>query len=183
MSHYWGDFHSSQTRKTVITFIENISHYENMRPICDGLAPLAIREPPLEDPDAQWGLMDSDTDTDDFSDTPSTPKQHEKVKKKNSGYASESFKMPNFMTKTRPHSNPGIQYCSMDSTNNTNAHFSPTFLPVCSTPSIPQIPHESAQLKRTSSEEISFPHRRQQSSDPQKYEAILVYLPLQVGPL
>ncbi|KAL0094516.1 ras guanine nucleotide exchange factor domain-containing protein, partial [Phycomyces blakesleeanus] len=117
LSHYWGDFHSPQTRKALIAFIEDISQHESMRPICDDLAPLVIREPPLDDPDAQWGLMDSDTDTDDFSDAPSTPKQHEKNKKKDSGYVSGSFKLSNFMDSEQNRSNATIQHCPIDATS------------------------------------------------------------------
>ncbi|KAI9013803.1 ras guanine nucleotide exchange factor domain-containing protein [Phycomyces nitens] len=143
LSHYWGDFHSPQTRKALIAFIEDISQHENMRPICDDLAPLVIREPPLDDPDAQWGLMDSDTDTDDFSDAPSTPKQHES--KKDSGYVSGSFKLSNFMDSHQAKSTTTIQHCPIDSTSLS----SPS--PVHSTPSTPKIPQSSAPLKRTSS--------------------------------
>ncbi|KAG0164949.1 hypothetical protein DFQ30_009167 [Apophysomyces sp. BC1015] len=60
MSQYWNDFHSVQTRNTLIVFLERISKKEELRPIRDMLSPLAVREPPLEDPDAQWGLVDSE---------------------------------------------------------------------------------------------------------------------------
>jgi hypothetical protein len=58
LSHYWNDFSSTHVRKQIILFIDYISRYEHYTPICDSLAPLIIREPPLHDPDESWGLSD-----------------------------------------------------------------------------------------------------------------------------
>ncbi|KAF7726579.1 hypothetical protein EC973_008624 [Apophysomyces ossiformis] len=81
MSQYWNDFHNAHTRKTLLVFLERISQKEELRPIRDMLSPLATREPPLEDPDAQWGLADSLIQEDNCL---------RRSAKKDSGY-SESF--------------------------------------------------------------------------------------------
>ncbi|KAI8374367.1 ras guanine nucleotide exchange factor domain-containing protein [Radiomyces spectabilis] len=76
LSKYWGDFHSSETRQSMILFLDKISKIEGSRPICDTLAPLAVREPPLHDPDASWGLTDINS-----------PQSHKHNEKKDSGYS------------------------------------------------------------------------------------------------
>lgn len=103
LSFYWNDFTSSKTRKIVVTFLDRLSACESLRPMCDVLAPLIIREPPLDDPDMDWGMTDSDDDDDDQENKhnekkPSTdpfaigiPSRN----KKDSGYASASFSVVN----------------------------------------------------------------------------------------
>ncbi|KAI8371254.1 ras guanine nucleotide exchange factor domain-containing protein [Choanephora cucurbitarum] len=58
LSYYWNDFYGSHARRHIILFLDNISKYESLTPICDSLAPLVVREPPLEDPDRTWGYVD-----------------------------------------------------------------------------------------------------------------------------
>ncbi|RCH84907.1 hypothetical protein CU098_003692, partial [Rhizopus stolonifer] len=71
-----------------------ISKYESLTPICDSLAPLVVREPPIDDPDKAWGLVD---DQDQITTR----------KKKDSGYASGFNFSPTrheFMLKSNPSS-------------------------------------------------------------------------------
>lgn len=104
MNNYWNDFSCKKTRKILVAFLERIAKEERLRPIADSLIPLTRRIPPTEDPDAQWGLVDSDTENSDDSDDnddlfyecepPSTPIKAtgETVKrKKDSGYSARSF--------------------------------------------------------------------------------------------
>lgn len=99
LSHYWNDFYGAQARKQIILFLDRISKYESLTPICDSLAPLVVREPPSYDPDKVWGLVDDNDldDEDDLDDEPTTPiKRNEK---KDSGYASGTF---TFMPSSSP---------------------------------------------------------------------------------
>ncbi|KAI7897374.1 ras guanine nucleotide exchange factor domain-containing protein [Mucor mucedo] len=93
LSHYWNDFYGSHARKHIILFLDRISKYDSLTPICDSLAPLVVREPPSYDPDKVWGLIDDEYDDDDEDDQmispPTTPiKRNEK---KDSGYVSGTF--------------------------------------------------------------------------------------------
>ncbi|KAI9273633.1 ras guanine nucleotide exchange factor domain-containing protein [Sporodiniella umbellata] len=76
LSCHWNDFCSPQARRYLIVFLDRISKYDAFTPICDSLAPLVVREPPLTDPDEVWGMTDHDV----FSGN-----------KKDSGYISGSF--------------------------------------------------------------------------------------------
>lgn len=76
LSCHWNDFCSPQARRYLIVFLDRISKYDAFTPICDSLAPLVVREPPLTDPDEVWGMTDQDV----FSSS-----------KKDSGYLSGSF--------------------------------------------------------------------------------------------
>lgn len=49
--------------------LDQLSQHTDLRPMCDELAPLIIREPPSDDPDMRWGLYD----TEDSVPDPSTP--------------------------------------------------------------------------------------------------------------
>ncbi|KAI8646290.1 ras guanine nucleotide exchange factor domain-containing protein [Parasitella parasitica] len=64
LSTYWNDFRSSDTRRMLLDFLDSISNYQELSPICDILFPLATRIAPLDDKDASWGmsaLKSSDT--------------------------------------------------------------------------------------------------------------------------
>jgi hypothetical protein len=73
LSHYWGDFKSSATRRIILDFLERISNYQELATIRDVITPLALREPALCDKDAYWGMSD-------LSD------KEKKQRKKDSGY-------------------------------------------------------------------------------------------------
>lgn len=92
LSHYWNDFYGSHARKHIILFLDRISKYDSLTPICDSLAPLVVREPPSYDPDKVWGLVDDEYDDDEddqMLSPPTTPiKRNEK---KDSGYVSGTF--------------------------------------------------------------------------------------------
>lgn len=91
LSHYWNDFYGSHARKHIILFLDRISKYNSLTPICDSLAPLVVREPPSYDPDKIWGLVDDERDEEDdeMISPPMTPiKRNEK---KDSGYVSGTF--------------------------------------------------------------------------------------------
>lgn len=104
LSHYWNDFYGSHARKHIILFLDRISKYENFTPICDSLAPLVIREPPIDDPDKLWGLVDDLEEEDDDEDTqpisppatpvsPTTVRRNKNDYKKDSAYASGTFSL------------------------------------------------------------------------------------------
>ncbi|KAG1466035.1 hypothetical protein G6F55_000744 [Rhizopus delemar] len=76
LSYHWNDFYAPQARRYMIVFLDRISKYDAFTPICDNLAPLVVREPPLTDPDGVWGMTDQDV----FSNS-----------KKDSGYLSGTF--------------------------------------------------------------------------------------------
>lgn len=112
MDVYWNDFHSATARGAVVQFLDRISKEESLRPICDKLAPLAVREPPLDDPDADWGLSDDKEPlsiTDDHNDTTSSSTDENDAvspsppakSKKDSGYVSGSFTVADLL-----HNNP-----------------------------------------------------------------------------
>ncbi|ORY93391.1 ras guanine nucleotide exchange factor domain-containing protein [Syncephalastrum racemosum] len=100
MDMYWNDFHSATARGAVVQFLDRISEEESLRPICDKLAPLAVREPPFDDPDADWGLSDDKeplNTTDNHDDTISSSTDENDAaspapakNKKDSGYVSGS---------------------------------------------------------------------------------------------
>lgn len=93
LSHYWNDFSSPQSRELVIQFIDEISKFENYTPICDSLAPLIIREPPPDDPDKMWGLVDDElSDNLSCPPTPISP-SYRRNEKKDSGYVSGTFSL------------------------------------------------------------------------------------------
>jgi hypothetical protein len=87
LSTYWGDFCSVQTRKLMMLHLDQLSQHTDLRPMCDELAPLVIREPPSNDPDTRWGLYDTEDSVPDPS-TPATSYAPCKVElgKKDSGY-------------------------------------------------------------------------------------------------
>ncbi|KAH8556691.1 ras guanine nucleotide exchange factor domain-containing protein [Umbelopsis sp. PMI_123] len=60
LSTYWGDFCNTQTRKLMMLHLDQLSQHADLRPMCDELAPLIIREPLSEDPDTRWGLHDTE---------------------------------------------------------------------------------------------------------------------------
>lgn len=60
LSHYWGDFKNSATRRMILDFLDRISNYQELNPICDVLLPLAMRDPALRDKDAYWGMCDEE---------------------------------------------------------------------------------------------------------------------------
>ena len=60
LSHYWGDFKNSVTRRMILDFLDRISNYQELNPICDILLPLAMRDPALRDKDAYWGMCDEE---------------------------------------------------------------------------------------------------------------------------
>ncbi|CAO3624579.1 unnamed protein product [Mucor hiemalis] len=97
LSHYWNDFYGSHARKHIILFLDRISKYENFTPICDSLAPLVVREPPSNDPDRVWGLIDDDEqedEDDELISPPTTPIRSQPTRrkeKKDSAYASGTF--------------------------------------------------------------------------------------------
>jgi hypothetical protein len=94
LSHYWNDFYGSQARKHIILFLDRISRYESLTPICDSLAPLVVREPPSEDPDKTWGFMDDAIEVPlSPPPTPSSCKAIKRNEKKDSAYASGTFTM------------------------------------------------------------------------------------------
>lgn len=87
LSTYWGDFCSAQTRKLMMLHLDQLSQHADLRPMCDELAPLVIREPLSDDPDTRWGLYD----TEDYAPDPSTPAMSYtpgtiQLGKKDSGY-------------------------------------------------------------------------------------------------
>ncbi|KAI8639973.1 ras guanine nucleotide exchange factor domain-containing protein [Parasitella parasitica] len=101
LSHYWNDFYGPHARKHIILFLDRISKYDYLTPICDSLAPLVVREPPSDDPDKSWGLVDDENEDDADSmcnnnrlSWSSTRKRNEK---KDSGYASGSFSVSSYI--------------------------------------------------------------------------------------
>lgn len=70
LNSYWNDFHSRRTRKLITRFLNRIAKEQVLRPISDSLRPLIGRLPPVEDPDAHWGMVD-DQDDDEDSDSDS----------------------------------------------------------------------------------------------------------------
>ncbi|KAI8380683.1 ras guanine nucleotide exchange factor domain-containing protein [Blakeslea trispora] len=92
LSYYWNDFYGIHARRHIILFLDNISRYESLTPICDSLAPLVVREPPLEDPDRAWGLVDDNNEIFEpkvpMSPPPTPVSNSRKRNKKDSGYAS-----------------------------------------------------------------------------------------------
>lgn len=105
LSHYWNDFYGPHARKHIILFLDRISKYEYLTPICDSLAPLVIREPPSYDLDKNWGLVDDDDDDSDadflddsrlsWSTTPAITKKRNE--KKDSAYASGTFSVSSYI--------------------------------------------------------------------------------------
>ncbi|OAD04204.1 hypothetical protein MUCCIDRAFT_79325 [Mucor lusitanicus CBS 277.49] len=81
LSHYWGDFKSSVTRRMLLDFLEGVSLYPELKPICDVLMPLAMRDPALKDKDALWAMTDQES---------CTSKDGSSSNKKDSGYC-DSF--------------------------------------------------------------------------------------------
>ncbi|CEP12870.1 hypothetical protein [Parasitella parasitica] len=101
LSHYWNDFYGPHARKHIILFLDRISKYDYLTPICDSLAPLVVREPPSDDADRSWGFVDNEDeeDADSLEDNnrlswSSTRKRNEK---KDSGYASGSFSVSSYL--------------------------------------------------------------------------------------
>ncbi|KAG2184492.1 hypothetical protein INT43_000401 [Umbelopsis isabellina] len=116
LSTYWGDFSSVQTRKLLMLHLEVLSQHTDLRPMCDDLAPLIIREPPCDDPDTRWGLIDIE----DSTQEPSTPATHYSSEvmefgKKDSGYVG-SFDSAQFLD---IHS-PVLQSMAIDSDQSHN---------------------------------------------------------------
>ncbi|KAK4521503.1 uncharacterized protein ATC70_012119 [Mucor velutinosus] len=104
LSHYWNDFYGPHARKHIILFLDRISKYEYLTPICDSLAPLVVREPPSYDPDKSWGLIDDEDDNnfDSLDDSRlSWPATHVATKrrneKKDSAYASGTFSVSSYI--------------------------------------------------------------------------------------
>ncbi|GAN01947.1 conserved hypothetical protein [Mucor ambiguus] len=83
LSHYWGDFKSSVTRRMVLHFLDGLSHYPELKPICDVLMPLAMRDPAIKDKDASWGMVDQ-------QDASKSKSSSSGSNKKDSGYC-DSF--------------------------------------------------------------------------------------------
>lgn len=106
LSHYWNDFYGSHARKHIILFLDRISKYESLTPICDSLAPLAVREPPSEDPDKLWGLFDDQVVEECISPPPtptlSSSKTKRRNEKKDSAYASGTFSISGFILEHQP---------------------------------------------------------------------------------
>ncbi|KAL9560606.1 hypothetical protein PS6_000061 [Mucor atramentarius] len=110
LSHYWNDFYGPHARKHIILFLDRISKYEYLTPICDSLAPLVVREPPSYDPDKNWGLVDDDEDNYDAESlddgrlswpaTPVTTKRRNE--KKDSAYASGTFSVSSYIHHHQP---------------------------------------------------------------------------------
>lgn len=96
--------------------LEVLSQHTDLRPMCDDLAPLIIREPPSDDPDTRWGLIDIEDSTQDPS-TPATSYSTEGMEfgKKDSGYVG-SFDSAQFLDL---HS-PVLQSMSIDSDQSHN---------------------------------------------------------------
>ncbi|KAF1799848.1 ras guanine nucleotide exchange factor domain-containing protein [Mucor lusitanicus] len=90
LSHYWNDFYGPHARKHIILFLDRISKYEYLTPICDSLAPLVVREPPSYDPDKSWGLVDDEDDNDLENE------------KKDSAYASGTFSVSSYIQHHQP---------------------------------------------------------------------------------
>ncbi|CAO3649811.1 unnamed protein product [Mucor fragilis] len=109
LSHYWNDFYGPHARKHIILFLDRISKYEYLTPICDSLAPLVVREPPSYDLDKSWGLVD-DEDDNDFDSLDdgrlSWPATHVATKrrneKKDSAYASGTFSVASYIHHHQP---------------------------------------------------------------------------------
>ena len=115
LSHYWNDFYGPHARKHIILFLDRISKYEYLTPICDSLAPLVIREPPSYDLDKNWGLVDDEDDAELLDDNrlswPTTPITNKKRnEKKDSAYASGTFSVSSYIhhqpTPSSPLSSP-----------------------------------------------------------------------------
>ncbi|KAI7886138.1 ras GEF [Lichtheimia hyalospora FSU 10163] len=119
LNSYWNDFHSRRTRKLITRFLNRIAKEQVLRPISDSLRPLIGRLPPVEDPDAHWGMVDdqdddedsdsdSDSDddifeecepvptTDDADQEEETPTTVTSKNKKDSGYSADSFSVFGF---------------------------------------------------------------------------------------
>lgn len=105
LSHYWNDFYGAHARKHIILFLDRISKYESLTPICDSLAPLVVREPPSEDPDKIWGFVDDEEEqVDEPLSPPPTPfcQTKRRNEKKDSAYASGTFSMTGFIQEYQP---------------------------------------------------------------------------------
>ncbi|KAL9542105.1 hypothetical protein MBANPS3_008783 [Mucor bainieri] len=139
LSHYWNDFYGPHARKHIILFLDRISKYEYLTPICDSLAPLVVREPPSYDPDKSWGLVDDEDDNDleSLDDSRlSWPATHVATKrrneKKDSAYASGTFSVSSYIhhhqpTPPSPLSSPTTneQFLLKRLSSNNNSSYAP----------------------------------------------------------
>lgn len=114
LSHYWGDFKSSATRRMMLDFLDGVSRYPELKPICDVLLPLAMRDPAIRDKDASWGMVDQ---------------QSTKSNKKDSGYC-ESFEWLDAQLTAEEENH---QSKSLKRAASTNSHIPVAFKSIVST--------------------------------------------------
>lgn len=123
LSHYWGDFKSSVVRRIMLDFLDSVSRYPELRPICDVLMPLAMREPAIKDKDASWGMVDQE----------STKNNTTTSNKKDSGYCDSFQWLDAQLVAEEQEQAEHYQSKSLKRAASTNSHIPVAFKSIVST--------------------------------------------------